>query len=188
MSKVGKPFWEYGLFARALVYASKAHKSQKRKYTFEPYIVHPINVVEILMDHEDEFGFSDEVYAAALLHDTVEDTHVTEEDIRKNFGDDVGNYVRGMTKVEDPKNNRATRKEAEAVRLSEESAIVQTIKCADLLANQVSIVEHDQKFAKIFLKESRVLHSVMTMAKPSIRKALISAIDRDDDIVAGRGP
>lgn len=172
------------LVARALSYASKAHEGQKRKYTFEPYIVHPINVLSILLEHNEdpEHGLNDEAYAAALLHDTVEDTPVTEADIRENFGDVVGDYVRGMTKVEDPKNNRATRKAAEAGRLNGESAIVQTIKCADLLANQVSIVEHDHSFAKVFLKESRVLHSVMTKALPSIRLALITAIDRDEKL------
>jgi len=160
------------LVARALAYATKAHEGQVRKYTGEPYIVHPIDVLCILREHAPKSQQIDEVYAAALLHDTVEDTPVTEEEIREEFGEVVGDYVAGMTKLEDPINNRATRKALEAQRLGRCVGMIQTIKCADLLSNMKSIIEHDRKFAKVFMAETRFLHDMMEFAGLGIRELL----------------
>ena len=75
-------------------FAIKAHKGQVRKSTPEkPMIVHPINVANIL----EEYGFDDNVVAAAYLHDVVEDTKYTKEDIEKEFGSDVCSLVMGAT-------------------------------------------------------------------------------------------
>ena len=160
------------LVARALSFATKAHEGQKRKYTFEPYIVHPIDVLCILRAHAPKSQQIDEVYAAALLHDVVEDTPVTEEKIREEFGNVVGDYVKGMTKLEDPNSNRATRKALEAQRLGQCVGIVQTIKCADLLSNMKSIIVHDRKFAKLFMAETRFLHDMLEFAGLGIRELL----------------
>ena len=142
----------------ALVFAAKAHEGQFRKYTNEPYITHSMAVAEMLLEH----GVEDpEMHAAALLHDTVEDTAVTQEEIDEKFGTKVSLLVYGMTKLELPGVNRAKRKEIEALRLSKASRKVQVIKYADLLHNMKSIVEHDPKFAKVFVREARVLHNVM---------------------------
>ena len=68
----------------ALVFAAKAHEGQFRKYTNEPYITHTMAVAEMLLEH----GVEDpEMHAAALLHDVVEDTTYTSEDIEKMFGE-----------------------------------------------------------------------------------------------------
>ena len=109
-----------------------------------------------------EHGVEDpEMHAAALLHDTVEDTAVTQEEIDEKFGTKVSLLVYGMTKLELPGVNRAKRKEIEALRLAKASRKVQVIKYADLLHNMKSSVEHDPKFAKVFVREARVLHNVM---------------------------
>ena len=82
------------LIQRAYRIAEEAHRGQKR-HSGEPYINHCIAVASILAD----LRVPPEVVAAGLLHDTVEDTPVTLEDIRRDFGDTVGNLVNGVTKL-----------------------------------------------------------------------------------------
>ena len=80
---------------RAYNYAKAAHINQKRA-SGEPYFIHPCAVAEILM----ELGLDAATIAAALLHDVIEDTSSTEEDIRNEFGDEVLALVSGVTKLE----------------------------------------------------------------------------------------
>ena len=82
------------LIMKAYNLADGKHKNQCRK-SGEPYIIHPMNVAYILAD----IGLDDETICAALLHDTVEDTDVTDEDLRREFGEDVANMVAGVTKL-----------------------------------------------------------------------------------------
>ncbi len=79
----------------AYEYAKAAHVNQKRA-SGEPYFIHPCAVAEILMD----LGLDAATIAAALLHDVIEDTASTEEDIRREFGDEVLGLVSGVTKLE----------------------------------------------------------------------------------------
>ena len=82
------------LVQRAYRIAEKAHQGQKRQ-SGEPYITHCIAVASILA----ELSVPPEVIVAGLLHDTVEDTSITLEDIRRDFGDTVANLVNGVTKL-----------------------------------------------------------------------------------------
>lgn len=82
-----------GAIFAALRFADEAHSGQVRKGTRIPYLIHPLNVAKILLDH----GCSDELAVAALLHDTVEDTPVTVEEIRTIFGDAVARLVEFAT-------------------------------------------------------------------------------------------
>ena len=75
--------------------AFKAHEGQLRK-SGEPYITHPLAVAEILA----EFGLDQDTIKAALLHDTVEDTPYSSEQLRADFGDSVANLVEGVTKLD----------------------------------------------------------------------------------------
>lgn len=79
---------------KAYEYACSMHKDQKRK-SGEPYIIHPLNVAYILAD----LGLDTTTICAALLHDVVEDTKATYEDINKMFGEDVAELVEGVTKL-----------------------------------------------------------------------------------------
>lgn len=163
---------------RALVVAAAAHEGQVRKYTGEAYITHPMAVAETLL----EYGIEDpEMHAAALLHDVVEDTEMTIEDVRAEFGVRVSILVNGLTKLELPGVNRAKRKEIEALRLAKVGVGVQTIKYADLLHNMKSIVVHDPKFAKVFLREARVLCDVMEDGDPDLRASLNEALEFYED-------
>ena len=78
----------------AFEYALEAHGDQKRK-SGEPYIIHPISVASII----DEWGFDTESILAGLLHDTIEDTAVTYQDVEKRFGTSVAELVDGVTKL-----------------------------------------------------------------------------------------
>ena len=82
------------LILRAYQYAQKYHGEQCRR-SGEPYIIHPLNVAYILAD----IGLDDSTICAALLHDVVEDTEVTNNDIRKEFGDEIAEMVAGVTKL-----------------------------------------------------------------------------------------
>ena len=82
------------LILKAYNYALKYHGNQCRK-SGEPYIIHPLNVAYILA----EIGLDDNTICAALLHDVVEDTEATEEDIKNEFGEEINYLVAGVTKL-----------------------------------------------------------------------------------------
>ena len=145
---------------RARVFATAAHAAvgQVRKYTFEPYIVHPAEVASIVRS----VPHTDEMVAAAWLHDTVEDTDVTIEDVRAEFGDKVAELVGWLTDVSKPEDgNRAVRKAMDRAHSAAAPAEAQTVKLADLIANTRSIMKHDVAFAKTYLEEKRLMLEVM---------------------------
>ncbi len=86
---------ESGILQRAYNYAAEAHANQKRA-SGEPYFIHPCEVAKILID----LGLDAATIAAALLHDVIEDTASTEEDIKREFGEEVLALVSGVTKLE----------------------------------------------------------------------------------------
>ena len=82
------------LIMKAYNLANEKHKEQKRG-SGEPYIIHPLNVAYILAD----IGLDDSTICAALLHDVVEDTDITDADLRKMFGNEIADMVAGVTKL-----------------------------------------------------------------------------------------
>ena len=80
---------------KAYEYAKAAHANQKRA-SGEPYFIHPCAVAEILID----LGLDAATIAAAFLHDVIEDTEITAEDIKKEFGEEVLTLVASVTKLE----------------------------------------------------------------------------------------
>ena len=94
----------------ALLFASSAHGAieQKRKYSGEHYIVHPVEVMEIVRSLPDH---TDEMLIVALLHDVVDDTEVNLVDIAVKFGAKIAEMVAEITDVSEPEEgNRAVRK------------------------------------------------------------------------------
>ena len=86
---------DVGIVERAFIAAETAHRGQLRK-SGDPYITHPVAVAEILV----EFGLDPATIAAALLHDTVEDTNYSSDALRAEFGDEVATLVEGVTKLD----------------------------------------------------------------------------------------
>ena len=79
------------IIQRALRFASKAHEEQKRDFSGDAYITHPIDVVQIIVD---EFKIADpEVIASAYLHDVIEDCNVTEEELIAKFNTFIADNV-----------------------------------------------------------------------------------------------
>ena len=91
----------------AYEFAREMHDGQFRE-SGEPYITHPLAVAGILVD----LGMDTDAICAALLHDVVEDTDATYDDVKKQFGADVANLVDGVTKLD--KINLASKEEQQA--------------------------------------------------------------------------
>lgn len=148
-----------GLVYGAGMFAMGAHAAMKqvRKYTYDPYIVHPMEVAEFVKT----VGGTDTMIAAALLHDVVEDTGVRIDQIGEIFGPEVATLVYELTdkytKEEYPWMNRAERKYEEALRYEEVSNEAKTIKLADMISNTKSIAQHDPGFMKTYGPEKRTL-------------------------------
>jgi (p)ppGpp synthase/HD superfamily hydrolase len=124
------------LIDASLAFAARAHAGQNRKATDIPYIVHPVGVMLILI----EAGENDpEVLAAALLHDTVEDTGVTLAQIREAFGPRVAEIVEGCSEP-DHGGMWEARKQHTVEYLKTAPRAVQLITAADKLHNLRSMI------------------------------------------------
>ncbi|MFL5752715.1 MAG: HD domain-containing protein [Bacteroidia bacterium] len=166
-------------------FAGKAHEGQRRKYSPDPYIVHPIRVMEICTGYTDELT----VLAAALLHDVLEDTPLTAEELR-NFlrplmGDEKAEKtVRLVIELSDvyvkkdfPQFNRRKRKQLEAERMEKISPEAQLVKYADILDNSSEIAGDDPSFAGVYLRECRNLLKKMTKGDPGLRERTMRLIE-----------
>lgn len=171
--------WLYDeMYNKAFEYAYFKHLNQKRKWTDERYIKHPIKVQEILFEHMntiDTFNWFDRseelsLFCACLLHDTVEDTDATFVDIEEKFGIYVRNLVFWLTNVSKPEmGNRAYRKKIDLQHILQAPIEAICIKLADVIDNCSNIVESEKfyndnlrlvtelpsNFAEKYLKEKK---------------------------------
>lgn len=124
----------------AFEFAAKAHHGQMRKYPGDiPYISHPLAVALILS----RAGFGDEVVMAGALHDVVEDTPVTPDDIKNRFGERVSELVMGVT--EDKSLSWPERKHSYNQKIKESNSEVKAISAGDLIANRQSLLRELRK-------------------------------------------
>ena len=161
------------LVERAIRFATIAHANQKRKYTGEPYVNHPIAVSRTL----ESFGESDHnVLAAAVLHDVIEDTEANVFDIADFFNQRVAVLVFSLTdKSIGIEADRATRKKIDRESIADAPREAKDIKLCDLIDNIESIVKHDKSFAKIYLEEKRLLLEVLENgSNPAIFKTAMA--------------
>ena len=152
---------------RARIFATAAHAAidHRRKYTQEPYIVHPAAVVEILRT----VRHTQEMIAAAWMHDVVEDTKVGLHLIDQEFGGAVAELVWWLTDLSVPEDgNRAARKAIDREHNANAPPSAQTVRMADLIHNTKSIVEHDPEFARTYVREKELLLDVLTKADPAL--------------------
>jgi hypothetical protein len=148
------------LVKRAQAYATKAHQriGQLRKYNKQPYHVHLEAVAKLVAEVTDD----SETIAAAWLHDTVEDTPATLEDIEENFGLPVAELVEELSDVSKPSDgNRVRRKTIDRDHTAQASPRAKTVKLADLIDNCTDITKHDPRFAKVYLGEMGALLDVL---------------------------
>ncbi|MFN6943512.1 MAG: HD domain-containing protein [Cytophagaceae bacterium] len=166
-------------------YAERAHGDQKRKYSGDPYIVHPIRVMKLTQKYTKELP----ALAAALLHDVLEDTAVTEKDLEGFLSeimskDDALKTLQLVVDLTDvyvkdsfPKLNRNVRKNKEAERLSKIDPLAQTVKYADLIDNSVDIAKNDLDFATVFLQECKGLLQKMDKGNPELYKKAVQVVN-----------
>lgn len=161
---------------RAWSFAVKAHEGQKRKYTGEPYIVH----LHAVWDTIRRAAFNDLVQQIAILHDVLEDTPVTFEEMDKVFVPTVSQGVVWLTDT--PAGfggmNRAQRKAQDVHRLAEAPGYIQSIKVADILDNTSDILKHDPAFAKVYIPEREAMLKVLSKADPILWAQANDQIER----------
>jgi (p)ppGpp synthase/HD superfamily hydrolase len=171
---------------RIIAFVDGAHADQMRRYSDERYVVHPIRVMETCRQYSNDPA----ILAAALLHDVLEDTPVSSDEIRSflltilapSVVDETVALVVELTDIYSKKNfprlNRKQRKQKEFERLANASADAQTIKYADIMDNAVEIAMLDPDFAPVFLNESRELLSVLQKGDPRLYDLAITTIDQ----------
>ena len=139
---------------KASEFSREAHRGQKRKYTGEDYYYHTKDVAHRVWVS----GGSVEAICAALLHDTIEDTETTYNELLGVFGEVIANMVLKLSDVSVPEDgNRAYRKKLDREAYADACNDTKTVKLADLLSNTSSIVRYDKKFAAIYMKEKELL-------------------------------
>ena len=142
------------LIMKAYNLANEKHKDQKRS-SGEPYIIHPLNVAYILAD----IGLDESTIAAALLHDVVEDTDVTDEYLRKEFSDEIADMVAGVTKLSNIQFASIEEQQAEDYRkmflaMGKDIRVI-LIKLADRL--------HNMRTLKYLKRERQIANAKETM-------------------------
>lgn len=145
---------------KAMIFAHKRHSeiNQKRKYSGKPYIVHPYAVAELVRS----VPHTTAMLSAAWLHDTVEDTDTTQDEIDREFSDPIPNYVDMLTDISKPEDgNRKVRKEKDRQHLKKAAPKAKTVKLADMIHNSKSIRDEDPGFARVYLREMRALLKVL---------------------------
>lgn len=143
-------------------FAMAKHNSQVRKHDGRPYIVHLDGVASVL----NEFGYrSDEILAAAFLHDTIEKSDTSFEELSEKFGETVAELVYWLTDSE--KGSRTSQAIQSAWRLSRAPWDAKLIKLADIIDNGTAIVSHNPAFGPTFLDEKRLCLKKMAEVETS---------------------
>ena len=141
------------IILRAFKLAQDAHEGQYRA-SGRPYITHPCVVCDILID----LGFDVATLCAALLHDTVEDTYVTDQQLRDEFGEEIANLVQGVTKLDKLQFASKEEEQAENIRkmffaMAKDIRVI-IIKLADRLHNMRSLHYLSERRQQAMAKET----------------------------------
>ncbi len=157
------------IIQKAYTFSEKAHAGQIRR-SGEPYISHPLSVAGILAD----LRLDVDTIVTGLLHDTVEDTHATLEDIRKEFGDSVAKLVDGVTKISLISFKTSTERQGENIRkmivaMGKDVRVV-LVKLADRLHNMRTL--HHMPYEK----QARIARETLEIYAPLASRLGISSI------------
>jgi (p)ppGpp synthase/HD superfamily hydrolase len=156
------------LVKKAEAFARTAHIGQERKYTGDPYIVHPEAVAKTVASVTTD----ETTIAAAWLHDVVEDVEeITLEEISAEFGQDVAGLIDDLTNPPDKTDgDRAQRKAKDHQHTAQADPRAKTVKLADLMDNLTGIVETDPDFARTYLDEKELQLQALTEGHPELFK------------------
>lgn len=151
-----RPDADVSKIRRAYEVAEKAHRSVRRE-TGEPYITHPVAVAKILAELE----MDDASICAALLHDTLEDTNVSEAQIRNEFGEEVLALVDGVTKLQ---------KDDASGQSARERAAAKSVRTAETMRKMMLAMANDIRVMVIKLADR--LHNISTLGSSHLEKQI----------------
>lgn len=166
--------------------ADQAHGDQVRRYTGARYIVHPDRVMEICSEYTSDIS----VLSAALLHDVLEDTPFTQEQLEDSLRGILGQELAMRTvklvvdltdiytKQNYPRLNRRKRKAREAERLGKVHPDAQLIKYADAIDNAEDIARNDPEFAPRFLRETKDLLQKLDKGHPELHRRAVRIVEK----------
>lgn len=168
--------YDFDMITQAYEYADKAHEGQMRQ-SGEPYITHPIAVARILV----ELGMDTETICAGLLHDVVEDTASTLDEIKKMFGADVALMVDGVTKLTKLSYSSKEQRQAENVRkmllaMAKDVRVI-IVKLADRLHNM-----RTGEYWKEYKRREKALETMEVYAPLADRLGIRSIKEELEDI------
>ena len=175
MKESNRPY-DFDMITQAYEYADKAHEGQMRQ-SGEPYITHPISVAHILV----ELGMDTETICAGLLHDVVEDTASTLDEIKKMFGADVALMVDGVTKLTKLSYSSKEQRQAENVRkmllaMAKDVRVI-IVKLADRLHNM-----RTGEYWKEYKRREKALETMEVYAPLADRLGIRSIKEELEDI------
>ncbi len=170
-------FTPYDKVEKAFRYASKKHTHQKRKNN-DPYIVHPQSVAQNVEKFLSNNPRLNELLAAAFLHDTVEDTDTTIEDIKIEFGEYVAYLVSGVTN--DPQEKQKIGKTNYLCKkMLDMPDDVLELKLCDRLSNVVDLKNSDEQFRNKYTIETKIIIAYLRQHRnlSQIQERIISEIE-----------
>ena len=158
---------------RARIFAKEKHSNHFRKFSGMPYYTHLEEVASLFALHRvgNLTGL-----AICYLHDTVEDTDTTFEELEDNFGLVIAEGVRDLTDTTTGQGNRVARKAKRLEELSKCTGVIQSIKLCDLISNATSIAMHDFKFATVYFKEMCDLVNALDHADIALRQMAMNIV------------
>ncbi len=153
-----RPGEDISKIQRAFIYSAKQHEGQLRK-SGEPYMVHPLTVAKIVA----EMGLDESSICAALLHDTLEDTSATHEELSSLFGPEVSNIVDGVTKLSGVNFTKKEERQAESFRkvlmAMTKDIRVLLLKLADRLHNMRTLEHMSESSRERIAEETRDIYA-----------------------------
>lgn len=156
----------HDLIPRAIIFAFNAHSGQYRKISGQQYIIHPLRISEFLLLNFRSHPDLDSLRAAAILHDTIEDTWASEKEIEHEFGEKISSLVKELTKPEFPDKKERHTNYLGTLKNGSDNAKI--IKLADIYDNVVLSTNEDPKW-KNFLLESKEILEEMKLKKQNIK-------------------
>lgn len=161
---------------QAKEYATQKHSKQKRKFSGEPYVEHPKRVAELIRKYKSSKN-KDELISAALLHDTIEDTDTTEEDLKKLFGGLITSLVKELSS-EKEQIEKIGKDDYLSGKMLDMSSWALTIKLADRLDNVSDLLDSNEKFRDRYSKETKSILQKLEKGRTlsDTQKKLVTAI------------
>lgn len=172
------------IIEKVKAFTNEAHGDQRRRYSDDPYIVHPVRVMKECAHYTDDIS----VLCAAILHDVLEDTPVTESGLSDFLHhvmspSDAARTLRHVVELTDvftkasyPRMNRRSRKQHESKRLSRVSVEAQTIKYADIIDN-TDVTTNDPDFARTYLSEAKSFLNDMKDGNTLLRQKALKRVE-----------